>query len=180
MCFSPLARAFDLLSPFDHPPSAMEYTSARSSVSKQLSKKPCPLLSVGQSEPSPSQLATTVVKSEKPDLEKQVIELRADRLNCDVLRRLLKSRGHVTSGRKESLVARVVELFGNKDDIVDPGVARTPIIRLNFKAPKVPLSMPPAQNTQKSKKQPQYRRGKYRTLSLRLKENLQLMDMDDF
>ena len=107
----------------DHPPSAMAYTSARSSVSKQLSKRPCPLLSVGQSEPSPSQLATTVDKSEKPDLEKQVIELRADRLNCDALRRLLKSRGHVTSGRKESLVARVVELFDNKDDIVDPGVA---------------------------------------------------------
>ena len=40
----------------DHPPSAMAYTSARSSVSKQLSKKPCPLLSVGQSEPSPASL----------------------------------------------------------------------------------------------------------------------------
>ena len=49
-----------------------------------------------------------------------------------------------------------------------PVQKRTPIW---FKVPKVPLSMPPARNTQKSKKQPVSKpRGKYRTLSLKLKE----------
>ncbi len=60
-------------------------------------------------------------------LEKQVIALRASRMNIPALKRLLTSRGKVATGNKGDLVDRVVALIANKDEVFDP--AKPPVVR---------------------------------------------------